>query len=484
MRAPVRPRAPSLLALAAVAVVAGRAAGEPARDLRYAESSNRLVFAIVFGSRDTCRVVRRATAPRFERADLRRRRYGAGYRGEPGDDVIAEFPFGRHGRPVHMVPDNEGRFLLALSNRAPDGSPPRDRLHDLTGEEVSPVLDYAALPRFGRPSWPPHPRGLPRDKERPEPSPASYAFVSRQEGAGPVYVARRTEWKEGNGEIVCFRVSYPSGEVRLPSPDEAERLLGDDEPLMRAGAAWAFGRHGHRAAAADVRAALVKASGAGARATIAEALVRCGDDRGRRTLRALLADDDAAGLRAAANALGRLEPDASDADALAGALARADGDPRITLGLALHRLGAPGLRALIRESRSTDEAARAAAARVLGHFEDPAAEKRVLAMIRDRDDGVATAAVRALINPPRRLLPEHHPDFARALDAVRRKKLDRPSAWLCVLAAHAKIAHDDVLEALVDLAPRQDRAVWALRKLTGDRDLRTAEDCRKWWRHR
>jgi len=443
-----------------------------------------MVFAIVFGSKDTCRVVRRAAAPRLARADMRRRRYGAGYRGEPGDEVVAEFTFGRYGRPVHMVPDNGGRFLLALSNRAPDGAPPRDRLHDLTGEEVSPVLDYDALPRFDRPDWPEHPRALPRDKELPAPPPSSYAFVSRQEGAGPVYVARRSEWKDGNAEVVCFRVSYPSGDVRLPSAAEAERLLEDGEPLMRAGASWALGRHRHRAAAADLRAALAQATDAGARAAIAEALARCGDAGGRRTLRALLADDGTAGLRAAANALARLEPDPADADALAGALARADGDPRITLGLALRRLGAPGLRALVRESRSTDEAARAAAARVLGHFADPAAEKRVLAMIRDRDEGVATAAVRALINPPRKLLPEHHADFARALDAVRRKKLDRPSAWLCVLAAHAKIDHDGVLEALVDLAPRQDRAVWALRKLTGNRDLRTADDCRKWWRRR
>ncbi len=495
MREPMRclgPRAPLLLTgsfvtlFACVAPLASVRA-EPGRDIRFAESSDRRVLAFIFGHKDTCRVIRRRSAPPFSRDDMRNRgRYGASYRGEPGDKVITEFDFGR-GRPVHIVPSNGGRFLLAFSNRSPDGAPPtQDRLFNLADDDVSPRLDYRALPRAKQLSWPALKRALPRKKKTgPAPAPGSYAFVSRQDGAGPVLVARRTEWEDGHGEIVCFSVSMPSGKVALPSPAVARRLLDDKEPLMRAGSAWVLGHAGKATAVVALRGALSQARDAGERAAVAWALVRCGEEAGRRTLHALLADpDDSGGVRAAAFALTQLGPQPTDGDALAEALVGAKGEAFELVGKALCRLGPAGSRALLKASRATDPNSRGAVATVLGKLDDLAAERRLLALVRDRNESVATAAVRALINPPRRILAEHHGDFARCLDHVRRLKFAKPSVWLCVLAAQSEIKHDKVLKALVGLAPQQDRAIWALRKLTGNNALETPKDCRTWWRDR
>ncbi|MHC4579286.1 MAG: hypothetical protein ACYTED_17990, partial [Planctomycetota bacterium] len=54
---------------------------------------------------------------------------------------------------------------------------------------------------------------------------------------------------------------------------------------------------------------------------------------------------------------------------------------------------------------------------------------------------------------------------------------------LAILAGHAGIGHERVLEALVALAVLEPKAIWALRRLTGI-DLETDEEWRAWWRGR
>ena len=51
---------------------------------------------------------------------------------------------------------------------------------------------------------------------------------------------------------------------------------------------------------------------------------------------------------------------------------------------------------------------------------------------------------------------------------------------LCKLAAHAKLRHEKVLKALVDLAPREKWAVKALNKLLR-KEFKGPEDCKRWW---
>ena len=54
---------------------------------------------------------------------------------------------------------------------------------------------------------------------------------------------------------------------------------------------------------------------------------------------------------------------------------------------------------------------------------------------------------------------------------------------LSILAAHARIHHEKVLKALVDLAAVQTKAIWSLNKLLR-KQFKTADDCRQWWRSR
>jgi HEAT repeat protein len=472
-------RRPLLLTLAC----AGLAAAAPGRHIRYAESANRLVYAFVFGSSDTCRVIRRPAPPR----DDLRRRVGADWRGLPGESIVAEFRFGRSGRPVHIVPTNDGKYVVAFANRAPDGSAPtQDRVHHLGESNYAPVLDYAKLPADVRPAWPELPRALPR-KPRPEPPPPvglTYAFVTDQPGDDRLIVARWTEGSDGPvGEVACFAVALPGGEVTLPDAATLARLASHEEPLFRAGAAWALGHGGQAASTGTLRRILSHAQTGVEQAEAARALARCGDEGGRRTLRALLGGDDAGGRRAAAAALLTLAPERGDGEALAGAIADADPDTAGDARLALARLGAAGLSALVRVSRSSHPAKRAAAAAVLGRIDDAAAEKRLLTLVLDSDGGVQKAAAVALTSPPRAILPEHHTDYARALDACRRSRAKRASFLLSVLAAQARIRHEKVLEALVGLADFQDKAIWALAKLTKQK-LETAEDCKRWWKGR
>jgi HEAT repeat protein len=124
---------------------------------------------------------------------------------------------------------------------------------------------------------------------------------------------------------------------------------------------------------------------------------------------------------------------------------------------------------------------RAAAAEVLARVDDVRAEERLLALVRDGDARVQTAAAVALTNPPRAIFPRNHPEFGKALDACRRAKSERAARRLSVLAAHARIEHDDVLAALVALAPVEEKAIWALAHLTHEK-LETPADCQAWWK--
>ena len=220
-----------------VLLTAGAAAA-PGRHLRYAESGNRLVFAFVFGSSDTCRVIRRAEAPRFEFASYARRRWDATYRGEPGDRTVAEFGFGRMGRPVHLVPTNDARYVVAFANRALDGRRPRlDRVRALGGTKARPVrLDYAGLPHETVPPWPELARALPTKKKEPPaaagPAPA-YGLVTLEESPGRVIVARQSEGPDDViSEIICFVVDVSRARVALPEESELTRML--DSPSSSA----------------------------------------------------------------------------------------------------------------------------------------------------------------------------------------------------------------------------------------------------------
>ena len=455
----------ALLTLCAAAVAA------PGRHLRYAESTNRLVFAFVFGHADTCRVIRRRSAPQFELAQYLRRPPSASFKGDPGDKLLTEFSFRRFGRPVHLAPLNDGKHLLSFANRAPTGGwPKQDRIVFVEERGYAENIDYAKMPSATWPEWPPVKRELAPERARKRgPETLGYAFLTRESGSDRVLVARQAERKgEHIREMVCFAVVLSDGDAVLPEPGELAALTGDKEPLWRAGAAWALGHGGKRDSIAVLKGVLSNTDHGAARATIARALVQCGDVAGRRTLRVLLTvDKDPDARREAALALAQLPPDKRDADALAEALEQSDPDTAELIGMSLARLGKAGMNALLRASRASRAGARAARARVLGHVDESDAEKRLLTLVRDPDDSVQSAAALALTNPPRAILPENHADFARALDACRRSKNKKATRRLCVLAAHATIHHEQVLKALVALAATEPKAIWSLRKLSG-----------------
>ena len=480
-------RRPSLRATTTSSVVlllfALTAKAGPGRHLRYAESDNRLVFAFVFGSKDTCRVIRRPSPPRF-RLDRVPRGFGAGYRGVSGEKLLAEFNFGRGGRPVHLLPTNEGKHLLGFANRAPDGRwPDQDRIFYLDGTGYKENISYDDMPRDKRPGWPEIGRALaaPKAVERKPPS-LSYAFLTKLSSPSRVLVARHSEDDTFATEMVCFVVTVPDGEAKLPEESELTSLLGHTEPLFRAGAAWALGKLGKPAHVAAIRAALTRTTDGASRVVIATALVRCGANAARKTVRAVLIEEKSSGpRRAAALALARLKPHVSDADALAAAVADSDAETAELAGIALARLGEKAVPALVRVSRSSKPATRAAVATTLGRLDADAAEKRLLGLARDTEPLVQLAAAVALTNPPRAILPEHHGEFARALLACRRNQ--KASRRLSILAAHAKIHHEKVLKALVDLSGVQSKAIWSLNKLLR-KEFLTAKDCKAWWKSR
>jgi hypothetical protein len=469
-------------------LLAAGAAAAPGRHLRYAESGSRLVFAFVFGPNDACRVIRRAEAPRFDFVHYARRRWNAAYRGEPGDRIVAEFGFGSMGRPVHLVPTNDGRYLVAFANREVDGRLPRlDRVRTLgQGKGRPKPLDYSDLPREAVPPWPELARALPTKKrqEAPDAAAPAYAFVTLERSPGRLIVARQSEGPDDLvTEMICFVVDVEKARIALPEEGELTELIEHPEPLVRAGAAWALGRLESARFVPKLKRALMATTPGAARAEIARAILRSGDPDGRRTLHALLgAERDVGARRGAARALAQA-PDESDADPLAYALADPDDATAKLVALALVRLGKPGFLALMRASRSSRNEVRAAAARALARIDDPAAEKRVLALAREGDALVQTAAAFALTSPPRAIWPRNHGDFARALDACRAKRNRKAARRLAILAGHAKIAHERVLKALVDLSASEERAIWSLRRITGEK-LETPAEWRVWWRAR
>lgn len=470
-------------------LLAAASAAAPGRHLRYAESANRMVYAFVYGPNDNCRVIRRAESPRFDFVSYTRRRWNATYRGEPGDKIVDEFGFGPMGRPVHLVPTNDARYVIAFANRELDGRLPRlDRVRALNKPGRPEPLDYSDLPREIVPPWPELSRVLPTKKKKERtantgPAPA-YAFVTLEPSPGRVIVARQSEGPDNLvTEMICFAVDVEQGRVTLPDERELTRLLEHAEPLVRAGAAWALGHSELARHVPKLKQALMATTPAAARAEIARAILRCGDPDGRRTLHALLgAERDIGARRGAARALVQA-PDRSDADPLAFALADPDAATAKLVALALVRLGKPGSQALMRASRSSRPEVRAAAARALARLDDADAEQRVLALAREGDALVQTAAAYALTSPPRALWPRNHGDFGRALEACRTKRNRKAARRLCILAGHAKISHERVLKALVDLAETEERAMWSLRRITGEK-LETPRDWRIWWRAR
>lgn len=461
-------------------LLAAAATAEPGRHLNYAESANRLVYAFVFGPRDTCRVIRRRTPPLVPLDALLRSRPGAEYRGEKDDVVLAEVNLPR--RPVHLVPVNDGRLLLTFANRAPDGALPAEDLVVYVQEPGRfDRLSYEGLFADETPGWPALGRELPVEPGKPkEPPPLDYLFVDDEVAPGRVLFARESVDAAGRAaEIVCYAVEVGSARVALPEPAEAERLLRHPEELFVAGAAWALGVRGDRAAVAPLKGALAQVRSPGARARVAQALVRCGDEGSRANLRALLKEAPAE----AALALAQLPPAKADAEALAAALPEAEADPARHLGIALVRLGPAGLAAAVRLASSSVAPARAAAAAVLARFDDPEAEAKLLRLAREADPSVQTAAAVAITSPPRAIYPANHAAFAEALDACRRAENAKAARRLAMLAAHSEIRHDAVLKALVDMTSFEPKAIWSLQKLTGLK-IETPDLWKAWWKEK
>ncbi len=468
----VLPRRAALLAF-----LASVATGAPGRNLDYAESTDRLVYAFLFGHKDTCRVIRRPMAPRLDFATLERQPLGAGWKGGEGEVLLAEFVFGS-GRPLHLVPMNDGKRLVSFLNRAPEGGwPVQDRVYDLAEKGYSETIDYTALPPEAPPRWPDPERVLPHKQPDPPPPPAfTYAFLAREAAPGRLLVARQSEGEGGMVlEIRAFAIDAATRKATLPRREELLPLLQDPEEIFAAGAAWALGVEGARENAARLKEAKV-ASGPG-RSAVAQALVRCGDDAGRRTLRALLDEPDAATRRAAALALAELPPASADADALAEAADDADPATAELVGIALARIGPGARNALQRLSRASKPGKRIAAARVLGRVGGAAEEERLLALACDPE--VQTEAARTLTRPPREILKENRGAFAKALLACAKSRNEEAARRLSMLAYQAHVDDDATLAALVECTTVTPKAIWALNRLQGT-NFATADDCKRW----
>jgi HEAT repeat protein len=465
---------------AALALLATLSSAAPRRSLEYAESPDRMVYAFLFGHDNTCRVIRRPAAPRLDFETLALRRYAPEWRGEAGEVVIAEFAFGS-GRPLHVVPLNDGKLLVAFMNRAPDGGwPAQDRVFDLAQKDYSEVIDYSALPPGAPPRWPEPERALRHRPPDDGAAPAlTYAFAVR-ETPGRLLVARQSEGDLGAvSEIVLFAIDTDTRKAGLPRRDELTPLLEDPEELLAAGAAWALGLDASRDVVPRLKAARV-ASGP-ARAVVAQALVRSGDEAARRTLKALLDEQDAAARRAAALALAELPPAASDADALAEAAADPDAATAELAGIALARLGREARNALMRLSHASKAEKRVAAARVLGRMDGAEEEARLLALACDPD--VQTAAARALTRPPRAIRKENFAAFGKALLACARAKNAEAARRLSMLFWQAHVEDDGALAALVECTTLTPKAIWALNRSQGT-NFATADDCKRWWQER
>ena len=205
-------------------VLAVAASAGPARHIRYAESSNRMIYAFVFGSKDTCRVIRRGQAPRSTLEEIMRRPPGADERGGAGETLLVAFSFGRQGRPVHIVPTNNGRYLLTFANRALEGGlPDQDRIWHLKEKNYAERIDYASMPRVAPPAWPAVPRALKgkkrRSKKTEPPIGVSYGFLARETSQGHVLIGRQTEGPgDLRSEFLCFLIQVPDTDAVRP-PD-------------------------------------------------------------------------------------------------------------------------------------------------------------------------------------------------------------------------------------------------------------------------
>jgi len=472
--------------VAALLLAVAPAGAEPGRHLNYAESTNRLVYAFVFGSHDTCHVIRRERPPDIPFADLQRRPPRDGYRGGTGEHFLAALPLGM--RPVHIHPTDDALHLLTFANRSITGGPPEeDSVRWVEEEGRRETLDYDGFPFDAEPAWPAFARALPVEPGGREAAGAAlnYAFLVRQRAPGRLVVARQTEGEEGApSERLCFLVTVAGARVSLPDEADCKPLLDDGEELFRAGAAWALGVRGSREAGALLKGMPLKGSPPLLRAAIARALARCGEASGRAALLALLREEkEPAARRAAAWALAGLPPDAREADALAALLGDDDAVACLHARLALARLGAGAVGALTRASRSSRVELRRDAAFALGRIDDAAAEERLLVLLRDGDDAVRTAAAVALTDPPRSILPEHHEAFAQGMDACRKGGSGKALRRLCTLAAHGEFRHEAVLKALVDAAAAEPRAIASLQHLTGEKRESPAEWA-AWWRAR
>ena len=468
-------------AIVSVALLAAVVSSEPRRDIGYAESSDRLIYAFVFGSKDTCRVVRRTGKPAFERGQRPRRRLGANWMGLPNEKLLGEFQFGRRGRPVHIALSNDGAYVIAFANRGGPGWPREDSIWTVgEGKGVDP-LAYDELATPPRPAWPELRRRLADPKpEKPDKSAWNYAFVTREATPGRILVARQSDNADGAvSEMTCFVVDAVDADAKLPSQAELLRLLRDKEPLFRAGAAMQLGLVGDRKALPPLKKALPQAKQPSARTAIATALVRCGDRSARKTLRSLLAPELGAS-RMAARAFATLPPDARDADTLAATVGRLDDRASLHVSMALARIGGPAVRALRSASRNKDPAIRSRVAVILGRIDDQGAERMLLKMVGDREAKVRMAAARALTSPPREIDAKNYRDFARALDAAGRTETKSAALRLATLAMHARIDDEAVLEALVDLTTFHPRAIRALESITGEK-LFTSDDWKRWW---
>ncbi|MHC4952387.1 MAG: HEAT repeat domain-containing protein [Planctomycetota bacterium] len=467
-----------------VLLIAATALPEPGRNIRYTESTDRLVYAFVFGHKDTCRVIRRTGPPPFKRGAAPRRRMGIEWKGLPGEKLLGEFSFGRRGRPLHVAVSNDGAFVVAFANRA-SALPPEEDSVWIVAKSKSSQLQYdEVLAGFPEPAWPVHPRALAEPKPAPKVTETlSYAFLTREVAPGRILVARQSE--DGSGgisEMTSFVVVAGAAEAKLPERAELIGLLGEEEPLFRAGAARHLGRARDKKAVPALKRALQRTEQPAARVALAAALVRCGDNSARKTLRVLLAPEHGAS-RAAAYALASLPPDSRDADALGQALERLDERGALFASIALARLGGPGTRVIGKTVRSRKPETRVAAAVILGRMHDRRAEQLLLRMVGDTDESVRKAAAKSLTNPPRKILEQNYKDFAQALRAAGRTETKSAAHRLATLAMHAKIKDEAVLEALVELTTFHPRAAEALRRLTGLK-LETSDDWKRWWAER
>jgi len=451
-----------ILALLLVAIVA---VAEPRRDIAYAESTDRLTYAFVFGSKDTCRVMRRTGKPPFARGGRPARRLGIEWKGLPGEKLLGEFSFGRRGRPVHVALSNDGAFVVAFANRADAGLPREDAIWAIGDGAGNDTLAYDGLPTPPVPAWPKLTRQLAEPKPEPrDKSSWNYAFVTREVANGRMLVARQSDNVDGAiSEMTCFVVELDNADAKLPATAELIRLLTDDEPLFRAGAAVQLGLKKDR----------------GALPALKRALQQTRQPSGRKVLRASLPPERGAS-QAAARALATLPPEARDADTLVATIGQLDERASRHIGMAIARIGKPAVRALTVASRSKEPALRTAVAAILGRMDDRGAERLLLKLVGDRDVLVRTAAARALTSPPRAIDPKNYRDFARALDATGRTETRTAALRLATLAMHAQIKDEAVLKALVDLTTYHPRAIKALQRLTGD-NLITSDDWKRWW---